>query len=79
MLGHAGRTRDQSPWPFAFVGVTALGEELLPRVEYGFLAGSVAAAVVMGVSVRTMLSKGLAGTHDADELVEASHQLPIEP
>ncbi|HEU5450291.1 MAG TPA: hypothetical protein VFW57_14930 [Acidimicrobiia bacterium] len=63
----------------AFVGVTALGEELLPRVEYGFLAGSVAAAVVMGVSVRTMLSKGLAGTHDADELVEASHQLPIEP
>lgn len=63
----------------AFVGVTALGHELLPRVEYGFLAGSVAAALVMGVSVHTMLSRGLAGTHDADELVDASHQLPIEP
>lgn len=63
----------------AFVGVTAIGEELLPRVEHGFLAGSIAAAVVMGVSVRMMLSRGLAGTHDADELVEASHQLPIEP
>ena len=63
----------------AFVGVTAIGEELLPRVEHGFLAGSIAAAVVMGVSVRTMLSRGLGGTHDADELVEASHQLPIEP
>lgn len=63
----------------AFVVVTAIGEELLPRVEHGFLAGSIAAAVVMGVSVRMMLSRGLAGTHDADELVEASHQLPIEP
>jgi len=63
----------------AFVIVTALGSELLPRVEHGFLAGSVAAAVVMALSVRTMLSQGLAGVHDADELVEASHQLPIEP
>ena len=63
----------------AFVGVTALGDELLPRVEHGFLAGSVAAALVMAVSVHTLLSRGLAGTHDADELVEASHQLPIEP
>jgi O-antigen/teichoic acid export membrane protein len=62
-----------------FVGVTALGNELLPRVEHGFLAGSVAAAVVMAVSVHTLLSRGLAGTHDADELVEAGHQLPIEP
>ena len=63
----------------AFVGVTAIGEELLPRVEHGFLAGSIAAAIVMGVSVHSLLSRGLARTHDADELVEASHQLPIEP
>ncbi len=62
-----------------FVIVTALGHELLPRVEQGFLAGSIAAAVVMAVSVRTLLSRGLAGIHDADELVEAGHQLPIEP
>jgi O-antigen/teichoic acid export membrane protein len=63
----------------AFVVVTALGHELLPRVEHGFLAGSLAAAVVMAVSVRSLLSRGLAGTHDADDLVEAGHQLPIEP
>jgi O-antigen/teichoic acid export membrane protein len=63
----------------AFVGVTALGHDLLPRVEHGFLAGSVAAALVMAVSVHTMLSRGLGGTHDADELVDASHQFPIEP
>ena len=63
----------------AFVAVTAIGGELLPRVEHGFLAGSIAAAIVMGVSVHSLLSRGLAGTHDADELVDASHQLPIEP
>lgn len=63
----------------AFVGVTAIGEELLPRVENGFLAGSIAAAVVMALSVHSLLSKGLGGTHDADELLEAGHQFPIEP
>jgi O-antigen/teichoic acid export membrane protein len=62
-----------------FVGVTALGHDLLPRVEHGFLAGSVAAALVMAVSVHTLLSQGMAGTHDADDLVDASHQFPIEP
>jgi O-antigen/teichoic acid export membrane protein len=63
----------------AFVAVTAIGKDLLPRVEHGFLAGSIAAAVVMALSVHGLLSRGLGGTHDADELVEASHQLPIEP
>ena len=63
----------------AFVVVTALGHELLPRVEHGFLAGSIAAAVVMALSVHSLLSHGAGGTHDADELVEASHQFPIEP
>jgi hypothetical protein len=29
--------------------------------------------------VFTLLSTGAGGGHDADELVEASHQLPIEP
>ena len=63
----------------AFVLVTASQHGLLPRVEHGFLAGSIAAALVMALSVNTLLSRGLAGTHDADELLEASHQLPIEP
>jgi hypothetical protein len=39
----------------------------------------VAAALVMAVSVQTLLSRGLGGAHDADELVDASHQFPIEP
>ena len=63
----------------AFVGVTALGHDLLPRVEHGFLAGSVASALVMALSVHSLLSHGAGGTHDADELVDASHQFPIEP
>ncbi|HYH51315.1 MAG TPA: hypothetical protein VEG38_17345, partial [Acidimicrobiia bacterium] len=62
-----------------FVVVTAMGGELLPRVERGFLAGSIAAAIVMAISVYNMLSRGLVGGHDADEILEASHQLPIEP
>jgi O-antigen/teichoic acid export membrane protein len=62
-----------------FVVVTALGHDLLPRVEHGFLAGAAASAVAMAWSVHGLLSRGAEGTHDADELVEASHQLPIEP
>jgi O-antigen/teichoic acid export membrane protein len=62
-----------------FVAVTALGGELLPRVERGFLAGSIAAAIVMAISVYHMLSQGLVGGHDAEEILEASYQLPIEP
>src|SRR5205823_4459069 len=62
-----------------FVVVTALSHDLLPRVEQGFLAGSVASAVAMAWAVHRMLSTGVAGTHEVEELVEASHQLPIEP
>ena len=62
-----------------FVVVTALSHDLLPRVEQGFLAGSVASAVAMAWAVHRLLSIGAAGTHEVEELVEASHQLPIEP
>lgn len=62
-----------------FVVVTALGHDLLPRVEHGFLAGSAASAVAMAWAVQSLLSHGVARTHDVDELVEASHQLPHEP
>jgi O-antigen/teichoic acid export membrane protein len=62
-----------------FTIVTALGSELLLRVERGFLAGSIAAAIVMALSVRSVLASGDASDHDADELLEAGHQLPIEP
>src|SRR5687767_14332829 len=62
-----------------FTIVTALGSDLLPRVERGFLAGSIASAIVMALSVRGVLASGEASDHDADELLEAGHQLPIEP
>ncbi len=61
----------------AFLAVTAMQHGLLPRVERGFLAGSVAAALVMGFLLAGRLSRGTAAS--AEELVEAAHQLPIEP
>jgi len=62
-----------------FTVVTAVSHDLLPRVERGFLAGSVASAVAMAWAVHRLLSAGEARTHEVEELVEASHQLPIEP
>jgi O-antigen/teichoic acid export membrane protein len=62
-----------------FTIVTALGSDLLLRVERGFLAGSIASAIVMAFAVRTMLSRGGPLPVDAEELLEAGHQLPIEP
>jgi O-antigen/teichoic acid export membrane protein len=61
----------------AFVVVTATQHGLLPRVERGFLAGCAAAAMVMGVLLANRLSRGTAVS--TEELVEAVHQLPIEP
>ena len=63
----------------AFVVVTALSSDLLPRVEQGFLAGSTVSAAMMAWSVWRLLSTGAGKTHDADEIIEAGHQLPIEP
>ncbi len=62
-----------------FTIVTALGSDLLPRVERGFLAGSIAAAIVMAVAVQQPPVPGGPAPHDAEELLEAGHQLPIEP
>ena len=50
---------------------------LLPRVERAFLAASCVSAVVMGVLVLATMSR--AAAHTADELVEASHQVYVEP
>jgi hypothetical protein len=33
----------------------------------------------MAWSVQRLLAAGIAGTHEVEELLEASHQLPIEP
>lgn len=60
-----------------FVVVTATQSGLLPRVERGFLAGSVAAAVVMAVLLVNRLREGV--TASTEDLVEAAAQVPIEP
>lgn len=59
-----------------FVLITATGSELLLRVERGFLAGSLAAALSMGALLVPRLK---AAEGRADELVEATHQIPVEP
>ena len=59
------------------IGHTAAQSGLFPRVERGFLAGSLAAAATMGVLLAARMEKGIGVS--ADELIEASHDLPIEP
>ncbi len=61
----------------SFLVVTATQSGLLPRVERGFLAGSVCSAVVMGVLLVARLSKGVDAS--AEDLIEAAGQVPIEP
>ncbi len=60
-----------------FAVVTATQSGLLPRVERGFLAGSVAAATVMGVLLATRMAKGIVAS--VEELTEAAFDVPIEP
>ena len=61
-----------------FLVVTASQSGLLNRVEGGFLAGSMAAAATMAVRVASRLAQGHVDADTAD-LVEASHDLPLEP
>jgi O-antigen/teichoic acid export membrane protein len=60
-----------------FFAVTASQSGLLPRVERGFLAGSLAAAVMMGVLLFTRMRQGIGVS--GGELIEAGHDLHIEP
>jgi O-antigen/teichoic acid export membrane protein len=61
----------------AFLVVVSADASLLPRVERAFLAGSAVSAVVMGFLLLTTMSR--ATTHTAEELVEASQQVYVEP
>lgn len=60
----------------AFLTVIALQGDLLLRVERGYLVGAVAAAIGMGLLLIPRLPG--AGT-PAEPLIEASHEVPIEP
>ncbi|MDQ1520532.1 MAG: hypothetical protein QOI55_1605, partial [Actinomycetota bacterium] len=59
-----------------FVVTTALGHDLLLRVELGFAFGSLAAAVVMGALLMNRMRSGV--PTDVDELVEVIGHEPLE-
>ncbi|MGH9001087.1 MAG: lipopolysaccharide biosynthesis protein [Acidimicrobiia bacterium] len=60
-----------------FLVVTASQTGLLNRVERGFLAGSAAAAVAMAVLLATRMAAGTDAS--AEDLIGASHDVPLEP
>ena len=57
--------------------VTAFGHDLLLRVEFGLVAGSACSLVIFAGELRRLLHRG--ATIDADSLIEALHDLPLEP
>lgn len=61
----------------AFLTVVALQSGLLLRVEQGFLAGSAAAATAMALLLAPRLAQ--AEEASAEDLIEAAHNLPLEP
>jgi O-antigen/teichoic acid export membrane protein len=60
------------------VVVTAIGTSLLPRVEYGFLAGAIAALVTASALLWPRL-RGIEHALDPDELMVPSVELEFEP
>ena len=81
LISLAGYARVTIAWLVgiaAFVVVTGVVDGLLLRVELGFLAGSLVAAVAMAFLLVTML--GQPGLHVADPTaVDATPDVPIEP
>ncbi len=60
-----------------FIAVTAMGNDLLLRVEMGLVAGSAAAVLALWLLLRPLLRRG--ATPDEASIVEAFHDLAIEP
>jgi O-antigen/teichoic acid export membrane protein len=59
------------------VVVIALGHALLLRVETGLVAGTAASTVFFAWTLRSTVRQG--ATLDPDALIEALHDLPVEP
>jgi len=60
-----------------FVGVTALGHDLLFRVEVGLVCGTLVAVAVQGGLLLPLLRGG--AEPDPDSLIEAIYEVPLEP
>ncbi len=59
--------------------VAGMGLDLFLRVELALLAGSAVAMVVMGAMLLRRLHAAGPLSVDSDDLIEAIHELPIEP
>lgn len=80
LIALKGHARAALGWVLAmaaFVIVTALGSELLLRVEQGFLAGAVTAASVIGAALALRMRHDV--PESAEPLVEAMAQEYVEP
>jgi O-antigen/teichoic acid export membrane protein len=80
VIALGGHTRMALSWLAGFVTflvVTALGNELFLRVEIGLIAGCSVAAIAMA-TVGVHLIRSGASLH-SDDLIEAIHDLPVEP
>ena len=60
-----------------FLVVTALGNDLLLRVETGLVAGSAMSVLALWLLLRPLLKRG--GAPDEESLTEAFQDLPLEP
>ncbi len=72
-----GGDRVGSSASIVFVVVTALGNDLLLRVEMGLVAGSATSVLALWLLLRPLTKRG--GVPDEESLTEAFQDLPLEP
>jgi O-antigen/teichoic acid export membrane protein len=75
--GHARVAIGWISGTIVFIGVVAAGTELLLRVESGLVAGSAISVAVFALLLHPLIKRG--DTPDEESLVEAFHDLPLEP
>ena len=75
--GHARVAIGWAVGVVVFVVVTALGNDLLLRVEMGLVVGSAASVLALWLLLRSLMKRG--GVPDEESLVEAFQDLPLEP
>jgi hypothetical protein len=75
--GHARVAIGWAVGVVVFVVVTALGTDLLLRVEMGLVVGSAASVLALWLLLRSLMKRG--GVPDEESLVEAFQDLPLEP
>jgi O-antigen/teichoic acid export membrane protein len=77
--GHGDQAIGWAAGLTALFVTVALGDDLFLRVELGLLVGSAVAMVVMGWMLIRRLATAGPITLDSGDLIEAMHEVPIEP